>query len=59
MISMETLQECSSCLKKIALSKISVNFKCPECKDATLWRCEACRLLKVPYECKNCGFSGP
>ncbi len=56
---MEKLQECASCLKKIALSKISVHFQCPECRERTLWRCNECRLLKVPYECKNCGFNGP
>jgi len=50
---------CSSCGRLIPPFEKGVRFKCPNCGEATLWRCKLCRKLMNPYICPRCGFRGP
>jgi len=37
----------------------NVKFKCPECNEKLIWRCESCREAATAYSCDSCNFSGP
>ena len=50
---------CSSCKKKVANDKGSVNFNCPSCNDYEIVRCKNCRSNASQYTCPNCNFVGP
>lgn len=50
---------CSSCGRPIPPYTRGVSFKCPNCGEVTIWRCEKCRKLVNPYVCPKCGFKGP
>ncbi|RLE79377.1 MAG: RNA-binding protein [Thermoprotei archaeon] len=50
---------CTSCGHPIPPYERGVSFKCPNCGQATIWRCEKCRKLMNPYICPKCGFKGP
>ena len=51
--------KCSTCNEEITPNERSVSFKCPNCGEETIHRCEKCRELGNQYECPNCGFVGP
>ncbi|MCC6039534.1 MAG: zinc finger domain-containing protein [Thermofilum sp.] len=53
------LPKCTSCGKLIAPYERAVSFRCPQCGEAVIWRCEKCRRLSNPYVCPKCGFRGP
>ncbi|MCD6369470.1 MAG: DUF1610 domain-containing protein [Thermoproteales archaeon] len=53
------LPTCSSCNRPIPPFERGVNFKCPNCGQATIWRCEKCRKQVNFYTCPSCGFTGP
>jgi len=50
---------CSSCGKKIVNQESATSFKCPNCGETIITRCEKCRILSVKYKCEKCGFEGP
>ncbi|MCX8166401.1 MAG: zinc finger domain-containing protein [Candidatus Micrarchaeota archaeon] len=35
------------------------HFKCPDCGDEEIIRCQNCRKKVVEYVCGKCGFVGP
>ncbi|MGC8710145.1 MAG: zinc finger domain-containing protein [Candidatus Micrarchaeia archaeon] len=47
---------CISCGK--LTSKYS-QFKCPNCGEVEIIRCEHCRETYAKYKCPKCGFEGP
>ncbi|MBI4173336.1 MAG: RNA-binding protein [Candidatus Aenigmarchaeota archaeon] len=51
--------KCMSCGRKVETEKQWVEFKCPQCTKTSILRCESCKKLENPYECKECGFVGP
>jgi len=48
--------KCTSCGKE---TTGYVSFKCPNCKEYTIVRCDKCRILGAKYTCPKCGFTGP
>ncbi|MEM1508790.1 MAG: zinc finger domain-containing protein [Thermofilaceae archaeon] len=50
---------CSSCHKPIAPYERGVRFRCPNCGEVEIWRCEKCRKQCNTYQCPKCGFAGP
>ncbi|MCD6381633.1 MAG: DUF1610 domain-containing protein [Candidatus Aenigmarchaeota archaeon] len=50
---------CTSCKRNVATEENWVKFKCPNCGEEIIVRCERCRKLSVPYICPKCGFEGP
>ncbi|MEM0042734.1 MAG: zinc finger domain-containing protein [Thermofilaceae archaeon] len=53
------LPVCSSCRRPIAPYSRGVRFRCPNCGEVDIWRCEKCRKLVIQYVCPKCGFVGP
>ena len=53
------LPVCSSCNRPIMPGEKASKFKCPECGDVLIWRCEKCRTFCRDYKCINCNFEGP
>lgn len=47
---------CTSCGKE---ETKYVEFKCPNCGESEIVRCDACRVLGRKYVCPKCGFTGP
>ncbi len=47
---------CTSCGR---LTDNYVAFKCPDCGESEIFRCDECRLNHTKYRCKKCGFEGP
>ena len=47
---------CSSCGK---LTDKYVLFKCPQCGEEEIIRCNECRETHTKYRCKACEFEGP
>ncbi|TFF63463.1 MAG: hypothetical protein EU521_01605, partial [Promethearchaeota archaeon] len=37
----------------------SVKFRCPNCGDVVIVRCNKCRNIENNYTCPACGFEGP
>jgi len=54
-----TVPTCTSCGRPIPPYSRGVRFKCPNCGETTIWRCEKCRKLVNKYVCPKCGFEGP
>ena len=50
---------CTSCGKRVSYEKGVVAFKCPNCGEAVIVRCNTCRRQSNEYVCPNCGFVGP
>ncbi|MEM4245138.1 MAG: zinc finger domain-containing protein [Candidatus Nanoarchaeia archaeon] len=50
---------CNSCKKEIINERGSVRFKCPNCGDVEIIRCEHCRSIGARYKCSGCEFEGP
>lgn len=50
-------KKCSSCGREVK-SRYS-EFKCPQCGEEKIVRCEDCRTLATKYTCGKCGFTGP
>jgi predicted RNA-binding Zn-ribbon protein involved in translation (DUF1610 family) len=55
----DTLMKCTSCGVKIEAEDRWVRFSCPKCNKHKIIRCNKCKRLMNPYECKKCGFVGP
>jgi Zn-ribbon RNA-binding protein len=36
-----------------------VIFKCPDCGDNVIIRCNRCKKLSRSYKCSKCNFEGP
>jgi len=53
------LATCISCGKPIAPFERAVRFRCPNCGEVLIWRCQKCRKLGNTYVCPKCGFEGP
>ncbi|MCC6003015.1 MAG: zinc finger domain-containing protein [Thermofilum sp.] len=53
------LPKCTSCGRPIAPSQRATSFRCPNCGEAVIWRCEKCRKQGNRYVCPKCGFEGP
>ncbi|MGC8546913.1 MAG: zinc finger domain-containing protein [Thermoplasmata archaeon] len=53
-----TLEFCSSCGVGLQ-EKGATTFRCPNCGEEIISRCDNCRELSVPYQCSKCGFRGP
>ena len=49
--------ECTSCGKEV--TDDYVEFKCPECGEEKIRRCNRCRSKSSKYRCSECGFQGP
>ena len=54
-----TLPICDGCNRHIMPKDKNVKFKCPECNEKLIWRCESCREAATAYSCDSCNFSGP
>ncbi len=50
---------CTSCGRKVTYERGVVAFKCPNCGEAIIIRCNICRKQANEYLCPNCGFTGP
>jgi len=50
---------CTSCGRKITYERGVVAFRCPNCGEAIIIRCNICRKQANEYVCPNCGFVGP
>ena len=50
------MKKCTSCNKEVGNNY--VEFKCPECGNIKIVRCDNCRTTSKPYTCE-CGFEGP
>ena len=53
------LPTCTSCGKLIPPYERGVKFRCPNCGEIIIWRCEKCRKQGNTYMCPKCGFEGP
>ncbi len=51
-------EKCTSCGVPL-LGKGTSAFKCPQCGEAVVGRCNTCREQAVNYTCAKCGFTGP
>ncbi|MFB6075955.1 MAG: zinc finger domain-containing protein [Candidatus Aenigmatarchaeota archaeon] len=51
--------KCSSCGTNLVSEDNFVRFKCPNCGETEIIRCEKCRRMKNKYTCEECGFEGP
>ncbi|MCS7105360.1 MAG: zinc finger domain-containing protein [Thermofilaceae archaeon] len=54
-----TVPICTSCRRPISPFTRGVRFRCPNCGEVEMWRCEKCRKQSNPYTCPKCGFIGP
>ncbi|MGY0288331.1 MAG: RNA-binding protein [Thermoproteota archaeon] len=50
---------CVSCGRRVTYEKNVVVFKCPNCGEAKIVRCNKCREHVNDYVCPACGFRGP
>ena len=50
---------CSSCGVDIRAKDNFVKFKCPNCGEEVIIRCNTCKVLSNRYTCSKCGFVGP
>jgi len=51
------MKVCTSCKKEV--SNDYVEFKCSECGNVKIVRCNNCRATSTKYKCPECGFEGP
>ncbi|HLD49042.1 MAG TPA: zinc finger domain-containing protein [archaeon] len=51
--------QCTSCHINLISEDRFVRFKCPECGEVEIFRCETCRRRSNLYTCQKCGFEGP
>ena len=51
--------KCTSCNAEIAPREHFTKFKCPNCEEGEIVRCEMCRKLSNKYKCPVCGYEGP
>ena len=51
--------KCTTCGVNVQTEENFVRFKCPNCGEVEIIRCEKCRVRRVPYKCEKCGFVGP
>jgi predicted RNA-binding Zn-ribbon protein involved in translation (DUF1610 family) len=53
----QSTNRCVSCgINIVGMS--AATFDCPEC-GTRIHRCATCRKQSTPYQCDNCGFTGP
>jgi predicted RNA-binding Zn-ribbon protein involved in translation (DUF1610 family) len=50
------LKNCSSCGRQ---TKDYTAFKCPNCGESEIIRCQHCREILNEYVCSKCGLRGP
>lgn len=50
---------CASCGTNLLGDEKFVQFKCPSCDKAEIFRCSKCKRLSNTYTCPNCEFEGP
>ena len=50
---------CSGCGRIISPTEYAVKFRCPQCGNEVIWRCEHCRKFGRSYRCVACAFEGP
>jgi len=49
---------CIHCREKID-NKVATVFKCPNCGEVEIVRCQRCKRMGLKYKCPKCGFEGP
>ncbi|MFH1450556.1 MAG: zinc finger domain-containing protein [archaeon] len=50
---------CTSCGANLQAENKKAEFKCPQCSEVVIGRCERCKKLSRTYTCSGCGFVGP
>ncbi|MGC8610822.1 MAG: zinc finger domain-containing protein [Thermoplasmata archaeon] len=55
---MSQVEFCISCGAGL-IEEGSVTFKCPNCGEEIIGRCNHCREMGIKYVCPHCGFEGP
>ncbi|MDO8634045.1 MAG: zinc finger domain-containing protein [archaeon] len=51
------MKTCTTC--NSVISGKFVEFKCPQCGQASIVRCSHCRTTSKSYSCPECSFGGP
>ena len=51
--------KCTSCGGTISEDMHYSKFKCPQCGEVEIIRCETCKKNGNKYVCPKCGFVGP
>ncbi|MEM5802186.1 MAG: zinc finger domain-containing protein [Candidatus Aenigmatarchaeota archaeon] len=51
--------KCSTCGTPVSAKRNFVRFKCPNCGEVEIIRCNTCKSLSNKYTCSKCLFTGP